>query len=205
MVRDQEKCIIFCQLPATTILLIAIFRILHIPCVTLAAYQKDSERDSVQDAFNQDTESAMILITTYAVGATGLNLQERCRHIHIFECAHNLGIYRQAVGRGVRIGNPYPLVYLMEYFVANTFDDATIRRNVDKALPQAMAEINRRIFNNADDVDRHATVDLGDFVMEGNCMVPLEEAQTQGLQIMEPEDVLRHLLMERKGEFVHVR
>ena len=33
-----------------------------------------------------------------------------------------------------------------------------------------MAEINRRIFHNADDMDRYATVELGDFAMEGYLM-----------------------------------
>ena len=93
-----------------TVLLIAIFHILHIPCVTLAAFQKDPGRDGVQDSFNQDTESAMILITTYAVGATDLNLQERSRHIHIFECALNLGIHQQAVGSRSEDWQPSPVI-----------------------------------------------------------------------------------------------
>ena len=39
--------------------------------------------------------------------------------------------------------------------------------------------------------------------MEGNRMVPLEEAQTKGLHIMEPEGVLRHLLMEPINSLYH--
>ena len=39
--------------------------------------------------------------------------------------------------------------------------------------------------------------------MEGHRMVPLEEAQTEGLQIMEPENVLRHLLMEPINSLYH--
>lgn len=40
VVRDQEKVIIWCQLPAVTVLLFAIFKMLHIEVITVSAFQK---------------------------------------------------------------------------------------------------------------------------------------------------------------------
>lgn len=63
---------------------------LSIDIVTITAFQKPDERDAIVDQFNRDESKAMILVITYTVGSTGLNLQQRCWRVHIIEITHNL-------------------------------------------------------------------------------------------------------------------
>lgn len=202
VVRDQEKILIFCQLPAVTVLLVAIFRLLAIDCVTLGAYQQAEERDAVITAFTECTDRAQILITTYAVGSTGLNLQQMCWRVHMVECAHNLGVQAQALGRAVRVGNPSAVVWMYEYYVAGSFDSRMIWRNIEKAIPQAMAELNRQIFNGGDDAG-DVTVDLGEWVFKEGEMVRydrIEWNEWDRPHILSPHEVLQYILLQRKGE-----
>ena len=66
----------------------------------------------------------------------------------MLEGAAKQGTLAQAVGRAGRFGYPSPVVYLYEYYVQGTFDDKNVWCNIEKAVPQAMAEFNRQIFNN---------------------------------------------------------
>lgn len=74
----------------------------------------------------------MILIMTFAVGATGLNLQNKCRRVHILESPNNDATACQVVGRARRIGNPYDTLYVYEYYVRDTYDDGRVRRNMGR-------------------------------------------------------------------------
>ncbi len=89
VVRDREKVLIWCQLPAVTILLYAVFKLLKIEVVTITAFQKaeERERDRIIQSFNEDDTKAMVCIMTYAIGSTGLNMQKRCRRVHVIESA----------------------------------------------------------------------------------------------------------------------
>ena len=78
MIRDQKKVLIFCQLSTVTMFLLAVLQLLKIDCVTLGAYQQQEERDVIIIAFTEYDDRAQVLITTYAVGSTGLNLQQKC-------------------------------------------------------------------------------------------------------------------------------
>ncbi len=57
------------------------------------------EREAVITAFTEYDDRAQVLIKTYAVGSTGLNLQQKCWRVHMIESAHNLGAQAQALGR----------------------------------------------------------------------------------------------------------
>lgn len=82
--------LIFCQLPAVTIFVFAIFRSLQLEVVVLHSYHSDQERQKIIDIFNQKKASTQKLILTFAVGGTGLNLQEMCWRVSIFESTINL-------------------------------------------------------------------------------------------------------------------
>lgn len=200
--RDQEKVLIFCQLPAVTVFLFAVLQLLGIDCVTLGAYQAQEERDAVITAFTEHDDRAQVLITTYAVGSAGLNLQAKCWRVHMIESAHNLGVQAQALGRAVRVGNPSAVVWLYEYYVAETFDQQSIWRNIEKAVPQAMAELNRRIFSGSDDSGEFS-VDLGDWVFREGEMVRNDDVNWEPGEkrhILSAQDVLKYILTKRKGE-----
>ena len=122
--------------------LLTAFKLLRLTNVTIATWHDPDDRDAIQSVFNQGANEAQILIVTHAVGATGLNLEQRCCRVHLFESTHNLGILAQALSRTLRIGIPRDSAFVYEYFTVDTFDDKTVQRNIEKAVPQAFAELN---------------------------------------------------------------
>ena len=53
-------------------------RLLQVEVVVMHSYHTDQERAKIIDTFNQRTDQAQILILTFSIGGTGLNLQEMC-------------------------------------------------------------------------------------------------------------------------------
>ena len=95
VIRDQEKALVFCQLPATTILIIAALRLIGVDDSTLGALMKPEEREAVITAFTEKDDGAMVLVVIYAVGTAGLNLQHECWRVHQLESAHISGIHEE--------------------------------------------------------------------------------------------------------------
>ena len=142
----------------------------------------------------------MVLVTVYALASTGLNLQKDCWRVHCVESSHNLGIREQAIGRVCRMGNPSEFVWVTEYFIPDTFDDRAMCRNIAKALPQAMAELNRSIF--AGENEGELTIDVGEWVLEDGRLVRWEDAKKVHPRPLWPNEVLIEILKGAKGEEV---
>ena len=138
---------------------------------------------------------------TFAVGGTGLNLQERCFRVHIFESTTNLGIINQAIGRVTRLGNPSNVVYVYEYYVGGTMDDLAIRRNVEKAIPEAAATLNRVLFSEGEGED--ASVDIGEWCIVNGFLVRYADVNVDAA-ILTPHELLRFILMSGKGQHIVV-
>ena len=203
-IRDKEKCLIFCQVPAALIFLYFIFHLLGIRVETINATQTAEERQQIIDEFNRKDSELMILIMVYAVASVGLDLQHDCWRIHAFEIAVDLGTLEQAIGRVARLGNPSTVVYLYEYVTKGTFDDKAVKRNIDKAIPQAMAELNRSIFH-GDKEEATKTVEIGNWVSHQGKIYLYEEALTLfggPLQIMTPKELIIAIMEGAKGERV---
>ena len=155
----------------------------------------------------------MILIIPFAVGATGFDLQHRCRRVHIVESAQidsTLGqALGQAIGRTRCLGNPSSVVYVYQYYIGGTFDDVIVRRNIEKAIPEAMAELNRQIFKGGDD-DTQASVDIGEWCLVNGHLVRMEEVENMivendgDLVPLSAHNVLAHILLGMKGEQIEV-
>ncbi len=96
------------------------------------AWPRRSARNAtpVITAFTAYDDRAQVLITTFAVGSTGPNIQQKCWRVHMIESAHNLGAQAQALGRALgralRVGNPSSVVWLYEYFVDDSFDSRAL-------------------------------------------------------------------------------
>ena len=195
---------IFCSLPAATVLLFAVFHLLDLKVRVMTAFQTPNDRDSMIEEFNNPTSGPIILIMTYVLGSTGLNLQKDCRRIHLIEIASNLGSLGQSLGRVRRFGNPYGVIYLYEYYVEGTFDDRNVWKAIEKAVPQAMAELNRQIFKGDNDEGTGA-VDLGDWTLIDKKLMKVEDvdlAEGQEVVILTAHELLREILMMAKGEQV---
>lgn len=176
----------------------------------MTAFQTSHERDTMIEEFNDPSNKAIVFIITYVLGATGLNLQKDCRRIHMIEVASNLGIFAQALGRLRRFGNPFAIVFLYEYYVEGTFDDRNVWRPIEKAIPQAMAELNRQIFNGAVKGGKDegtGSVDLGNWIMVDGKLKRLDDLdlwEGQEVHILSPHEVLREILIMAKGERVQL-
>ena len=51
------------------------------------------------------------------------------------------------------------VIFVYQYYIGGTCDDVIVRRNIEKAMPEAMAEFSRRIFRGGDE-DTQASVDI---------------------------------------------
>ena len=189
-----------------TTFLFALFRILELEVVVLHSHHTDQERQTIINTFNQRQDRAQILILTFAVGGTGLNLQEMCFRVHIIASTTNLGIINQAIGRVRRLGNPSGIVYVYEYYVGGTLDDLAIRRNVEKAIPEAAATFNRIIFGDEEGED--ADVTIGDWCIVNAQLVRYADINPDdapgGPAILTPHELLRFILLSAKGQRIDV-
>ena len=139
------------------------------------------------------------------MAGTGLNLQNMCWRVHIFESSTNLGVIYQAIGRVRRLGNPNDIVFVYEYSAQGTLDDIKIRRNIEKAIPEAAATLNRAIFNE-DDAD-DGEVYIAEWCVVDGKLVKYAEAPIDALDvvaILTPHELLRFILLSGKGQAIDV-
>lgn len=194
-------------MPAVVVFLLAAFRLLNIEVITLSAFQKADERDRIIEDFNEFNRKPMVFLITYAIGSTGLNLQKDCHRVHLVEGATNLGTLGQSIGRVRRLGNPSSVVYVYEYYVNGTFDSKNVWRNIEKAVPQAMAELNRQIFYGEEGAsDGTIDIDLGDWVLVDDKLVRADDIEDDGEEryILTAHEVLRAILVQAKGEHIEL-
>lgn len=71
----------------------------------------------------------------------------------------------------------------------DSFDSKAVARNLEKAIPQAMAELNREIFYGEEPGE--TTVDVGQWVVEGGTLVPwVESSKTKYMRkLFESRDI----------------
>ena len=88
----------------------------------------------------------------------------------------------QAVGRVRRLGNPYPVVYVWEYCVPDSFNDRLIQLNLKKALPGIMAELIRQLFHSKGEEDDES-MDLGDWIAYNGKLTAADAPEVQALHL----------------------
>ncbi|KAH0563182.1 hypothetical protein GP486_002249 [Trichoglossum hirsutum] len=117
--RFSEKCIIFSFWKKTLRIISALLSQHSLPFVQLDGSLSHSARREVLSAFQQDTQTSILLMTV-GTGAVGLNLAVATR-IHIVEPQWNPSIESQAIGRAVRLGQDKQ-VTIVRYVVQNTVE-----------------------------------------------------------------------------------
>jgi hypothetical protein len=152
VVQLGEKSVVWCCFPAQQALVNAVLRLCNIDCRVLHAALTHEERDRLIKEFNNSPDTAMVLICSYSVNATGLNLQARCRNTHLFDYPLSEGTVQQAVGRLRRLGQRW-IVKVFEYRVPNSFNTRQITHTMSKAMPGLVADLDRALFrlNELDD------------------------------------------------------
>ncbi|KAM5448074.1 hypothetical protein MaudCBS49596_005660, partial [Microsporum audouinii] len=158
----NEKSMVWTLFPAQQVLITAALRLLNIDSRVYHAALTTKERAELVREFCTSSTSAMVLVCSYSVNSAGMNLQAKCRNIHLFDTAMSEAITRQAIGRCARLGQTR-IVKVYEYRVPRSFNIRQVTNNVQKAIPGMIAELNRGIFTveGNDDGD----VDLGQWAI----------------------------------------
>ncbi|KAM5462792.1 hypothetical protein MauCBS54593_007863 [Microsporum audouinii] len=103
------------------------------------------ERDQLVHTFTTDRDSTMVLVITYNIGSTGLNLQHLCHHAILFDCPPNEALRVQAISRFHRVDQRF-VVLVEELRVQGTFNTRLVLNRLSKAIPSMVAELNKESF-----------------------------------------------------------
>ncbi|PYH28337.1 uncharacterized protein BO87DRAFT_322441 [Aspergillus neoniger CBS 115656] len=109
--------------------------------------------------FTSPGTGVAVLLTTFATGAVGLNLQTECSRIIVAEPGKNLNAIIQALGRAHRTGQKQKQKawILTQQRSINMFVES---RNMMKALPQIAADLHHQlkgVINNLEGIDQRGS------------------------------------------------
>ncbi|KAM5363845.1 hypothetical protein ACJZ2D_011821 [Fusarium nematophilum] len=121
--RQGKRVLIYVNHPVTSMLLNALFNYLNIRSLNVRCTSWQPDRVELIRRFNDPTSHVKVLITSFQVGAFGVNYHAVCHHGIILEYPQNLPTLMHAIGRLWRIGQSHPvhwdIVYLRQSFDAS--------------------------------------------------------------------------------------
>ena len=201
VIRDQEKVILFCVYPATELLIHGALNLLNIPFILYSSQMKPDEADRAVQQFNDNTESDFIFITSFNKGGYGMNLQHKCNHVLMMKPPPSEAAAVQAAGRARRMGSPYKVVYVYEFFLMDSFNSKQMDRNMKKALPSLVAELNRHMFSgaNGEYYEEEGDLDLGVWCILDGKLVSGTDPRASSSKPVEPEQLLTFMMGKMKG------
>ena len=106
----------------------------------MLAHHNQEERDIAMANMNDPKSLCKVLITSYIVGGTGLNLQNVCYNSVVVEYPRNMATLVQAMMRLPRIGQTRHVTWTFLWPVA-TYTDLQIARLVSKYADQLLADM----------------------------------------------------------------
>lgn len=157
MIRDQvivhhEKATVWCSFHAVQVLVATALAEAGISAGILYADQDTAERENLLDNFNLFADRCMVLICTYGINLTGVNLQAMCRNVHLFDAAMSQSVVDQAIGRVCRLGQSRTtLIY--EYKLDKSCLTDIQSRSQIQAAPGLVTEIAREMYMRAISAD----------------------------------------------------
>lgn len=135
----KPRFVIFCNWPMTVWLVQMLLDALSLEFASITSPMGVSDRTEAINRFNDTNNNCSVFITTYTLGAFGLNLQNNCSRLILMESAINYNRVFHAMGRMHRLGQkePQKIWYL--------FQDSTIQRwmewrNLSKVRDQIAAQ-----------------------------------------------------------------
>jgi hypothetical protein len=152
VLKMKEKAIVWCLFPAQQVFVAAALCLANIDAQVFHAGLTPTERANLVREFNESKDTCMVLVCSYSVNSSGLNLQHLCRNVHLFDTPISEAIKRQAIGRTWRLGQvDFVLVY--DYNVPDSFNTRQVSNAAEKAIPGLIAELNQGLFqmNHIDD------------------------------------------------------
>jgi hypothetical protein len=166
---------------------------------SLHAHLTQSQRDDLVENFNTKEDSHYVLICSYKVNAAGLNLQEKCRNVHLFTFGTSMAVTDQAIGRVIRIGQR-DNVFIFEYRNMGFFHESICARNLQMAIPALFTSLNNDLFRS--EGEPCASFDVGGWVIRDSQLCKLDDGEVpQEGDISSPEAIVGAIvnMMENTG------
>ncbi|OAL72224.1 hypothetical protein A7D00_3222 [Trichophyton violaceum] len=180
VILRKEKLLIFVTMPAQVLWLESVLHLLDL------------------DA-HSSPDRCYILITSFWVCCTGLNLQGHCRNLVFWDSAP-ISVEQQALGRLKRVGAT-KTIRLFRLYVENTFSTTQNMKYIDQAIPGLMAQLNMEVFGNNND---DAGVCLGNWVIHEGKLVRANDPSVVGLhlKVLDGQELLTCILMILQGKAI---
>ncbi|XTI94614.1 P-loop containing nucleoside triphosphate hydrolase protein, partial [Cenococcum geophilum] len=141
VVKRKEKAIVWSLYPLEQLIIREIFVSFGIDTRVLASDLTQGQKSDLVKNFNSP-DVCQVLIASYTANGAGLNLQQSCHNVHLFDPAPSANAQEQAIGRTYRLGQPRK-VTVVEYYVRRTFNEKVVNTQILRALPGLMAMIDK--------------------------------------------------------------
>ena len=141
VVKRKEKAIIWSLYPLEQLIIREILVSFGIDTRVLASDLTQGQKSDLVKNFNSP-DVCQVLIASYTANGAGLNLQQSCHNVHLFDPAPSANAQEQAIGRTYRLGQPRK-VTVIEYYVRRTFNEKVVNTQILRALPGLMAMIDK--------------------------------------------------------------
>lgn len=164
VIRDDyllygEKAVVWCNNPGQQMLVAATLNLAGLSAKVFHAHLDQNSRHELIRDFTTKPSECMVLVCSYYVNCSGLNLQAICRNVHLFDIPSSNAIAMQSMGRVIRVGQKR-IIKVYEYFVEETFNVRQLSNNMNKVVPNMVAELNTQMINMAFD-EETKEIDLG--------------------------------------------
>lgn len=208
VVTHRENLVLWTMYPAQQIFLWVVLKKLKINAIVITSDMELEERRRLIADFNTEANTSKVIILTYALSATGLNLQFSSHINQHFDVPLSQPIIEQADHRQRRIGaKKHVISYSLS--VPNTFNDRQLQNIIAKALPSIVSGLNETLVG----VDV-ATDEFGDLTVEmdvlyclaDGVLTPRDSPMAQAAAVvknLEIEEFMREVLRIQQGEEVN--
>ncbi|EEQ31909.1 hypothetical protein McanMca71_007218 [Microsporum canis] len=197
VVLRKEKMLIFATLPTQVHWLESVLKLLELDANSYRAELNIEDRQILADTFHRSPTKCQILITSFWVCCTGLNLHGHCRNL-VFWDAAPISAEQQALGRLKRVGATRT-IRLFRLFIDKTFSTEQNMKYIAQAIPGLMAQLNMEVFGEEDGTDGAV---LGQWVIHEGQLVKADDPSVLGLGLpaLGDGDLLTHILMIQQGK-----
>ncbi|KAJ6783709.1 hypothetical protein PWT90_09934 [Aphanocladium album] len=139
--KEGKRLVLFSKYPATCLLVEALLNAIGVRTLSMRSENSIGDRSRFIQKFQDPNSKVDAMVTTFALGAFGLNLHACCHNGIILEEPINMGTKLQTIGRLHRIGQEQPINWEILYS-RYTFDGYLLARSIDKYVSSVASESN---------------------------------------------------------------
>ncbi|KAJ4335815.1 hypothetical protein N0V95_008792 [Ascochyta clinopodiicola] len=197
VVLQDEKVLVWVQFPAQMEWLRCALVDAGFSVECLYADLKTSDRESITRDFHTNPDGFKILIASYMVSSSGLNLHGHCRTCIEFDCAPDEATRIQIVGRVQRIGQLMWIRHII-LMLDHSFDTRRVAVAMLRNLPGLATQLNLDLWGDGE----AGQTSLGQWVLDGDVLRKADDPMIQGKSVkeLEPEELLLRIQQQLSGQ-----